>query len=79
MITHHLDPYEPPIIEFGEGPTVKEPENVYKSFSYYIWLSKSERPEKYPALVMKTNVYFGSMPVSIELRQQSGYPKDFEK
>ena len=52
---------------------------LQRSLSYYIWLSKSERPEKYPALVMKTNVYFGSMPVSIELRQQSGYPKDFEK
>ena len=79
VITHHLNPNEQPIIEFGEGPTVKEPENVYKSFSYYIWLNKNERPEKYPALVMKTNAYFGSMPSSIELRQQSGYPKDFEK
>ena len=80
VITPISDPNAPaPIFDFGFGLRFKEPENIYESSSYYIWLNKSERPEKFPALVIETSSYAGSMPVSIELRQQSGYPKDFEK
>lgn len=80
VITPISDPNAPaPIFDFGFGLRFKEPENIYESSSYYIWLNKSERPEEFPALVIETSSYAGSMPVSIELRQQSGYPKDFEK
>ena len=65
VITPISDPNAPaPIFDFGFGLRFKEPENIYESSSYYIWLNKSERPEEFPALVIETSSYAGSLAVS---------------